>query len=212
MTNPRNRTRTPGAFGKYRGAVPAPASFRVNRRPAAAGNATGDAAAPAFNISNALIHFARPVIDQAGKNRVALKGAMNVAILLWNAAVEGPAAVAAARKTLLSLPSADPEQVAEIVDAMVARKEELYPNVRQVINDYSLTFNRRNALVRVVPFNLEPAGVEKSGIAGLLGPLVVPRERPSTVDADAPPPELPPENDGAPAAGDADAPPPASKQ
>jgi len=186
MTHPRNRISTPGAFGKPRRGVPAPAAFRGRRgrkpAPAAAGTA-----AP-FNISNALIHFARPLIDQAGKNRIALQGAMNVSIMLWNAAIDGGDAIAAARETLLTLPGSEPEQVDEVVGAMVERKAELYPDVTQIIRDYSLTFNRRDALVRVVPFNIAPAGVEKSSIAGKLGPLVVPRERPpETVGDDVPP-------------------------
>ncbi|MDR2863327.1 MAG: hypothetical protein LBV54_05580 [Puniceicoccales bacterium] len=168
MSNTRNRRQTSGAFGKPKKRVRGSLS-RTNR----AQKASENKAAPqgGFNISDALINFARPITEQAGNNHTALRGAMNVAILLWNALIEGEAKQADAKEKLLALPGATAEQIEELITTMSARKAELYPDVKQLIYDYSLNFTRRGARIRVSSINVAPPGVETTDIAGQIGAI-----------------------------------------
>jgi hypothetical protein len=122
-----------------------------------------------FNISDALIDFARPVIDQAGNNHTALRGAMNVAILVWNALINGGSAVDDAKEKLRGLPGASSDQIDELFEALSARKTELYPDVKQLVRDYTLNFTKRGARISVASINIAPPGVEKTDIAAKLG-------------------------------------------
>ncbi|MDR2844488.1 MAG: hypothetical protein LBV28_00135 [Puniceicoccales bacterium] len=167
MSNPRNRRRTLGAFGHPKPRVSNPA-FR--NRPAAAPQA--GAPQGGFNISDALINFARPITEQAGNNHTAIRGAMNVAILLWNAIIEGETNVKTAREKLVALPGATPEQIEELITTMTARKAELYPDAKQLVCDYTLDFTKHGARISVASINLTPPGVEKTEIAGQLGAVV----------------------------------------
>lgn len=99
---------------------------------------------------------------------------MNVAILLWNALIEGGPTLEAARKKLLALPGATPVQIEELVATMSARKEELYPGARQLICNYDLTFTKKGANIRIASINLNPDGVEKTDVAGQLGAHLFP--------------------------------------
>jgi hypothetical protein len=94
MSSSRNRTLTLGAFGKPKARVTGRPLFR-RKHPAPPPPPAGEGG---FNISDALINFARPVIDQAGNNRTALRGAMNVAILVWNALIDDAPALAAVKE------------------------------------------------------------------------------------------------------------------
>ena len=48
-------------------------------------------------FADKLIQYSQPILEQAGNNHTAAKGAMNVAILIWNAAIEGEEKIAAAK-------------------------------------------------------------------------------------------------------------------
>ena len=164
MSNPHNRRRTRGAFGKPK----TPAKGFPLRR-SAAPDSVPSPKNDGFNISNALIEFARPITEQAGNNHTAIRGAMNVAILLWNALIEGGPNLEAARKKLLALPGATPAQIEELIATMSARKEELYPSAKQLICNYDLNFTKKGANIRIASVNLNPEGVEKTNIAEQLG-------------------------------------------
>ncbi len=122
-----------------------------------------------FNISDAIVEFAKPVTEQAGNNHTAIRGAMNVAVLLWNSLIEGEKALASAKEKLLALPGAEPEQVDELIATMTARKQELYPDAKQVVCDFSLNFSKKGINIRVASMNIAPAGVEKTVAAEALG-------------------------------------------
>jgi hypothetical protein len=165
MSNSRNRSLTLGAFGKPKARVVGrPFIKRKTATPA-------QQAAPAggFNISDALINFAEPVVKQAGNNHTALRGAMNVAILIWNALIEGETSMKNAREKLLSLPGASPDQIEELVTTMSERKNELYPDVKQLIRDYDLNFTKHGTRIYVSSINIAPPGVEKTELAAQLG-------------------------------------------
>ena len=164
MSNSRNRSLTLGAFGKPKARVVG-RPF-IKRKPA---TSAPQAAPGGFNISDALINFAEPVVRQAGNNHTALRGAMNVAILIWNALIEGNAAMATAKEKLLALPGASPEQIEELVAMMTERKTELYPDVKQLIRNYDLNFTKHGTRIYVSSINIAPPGVEKTEIAAQIG-------------------------------------------
>jgi hypothetical protein len=163
MSNSRNRSLTFGAFGKPKARVVGRPPFK--RKPVAS---APQAPTGGFNISDALITFAEPVIKQAGNNHTALRGAMNVAILIWNALIEGGPALDEAQKKLLSLPGASSEQIEELVATMSERKAELYPDVKQLIRNYDLTFTKHGTRIYVSAINIAPPGVEKTNLAASL--------------------------------------------
>ncbi|MDR0536088.1 MAG: hypothetical protein LBG65_07080 [Puniceicoccales bacterium] len=173
MPNAFTRTQTLGAFGKPKAIAISNAGAVSNalrfRKPASTATPPPPPAPGAFNISDALIQFADPVLKEARNNHTALRGAMNVAILVWNAIINGEAALAAARAQLLKLPGASEEQIDDLLAIMTARKAELYPDVKQLIRDYKLNFTKHGANIRVASINIAPPGVEKTPVATQLG-------------------------------------------
>ena len=122
------------------------------------------------NIANIIIDFAKPIVSQAGNNHTAIKGAMNVAVLLWNALVEGDADIAAAREKLLALPDASAEQIDELIQTMRERKKLVGENVSVLVRKYDLNFTKHgiNFSVSTMPSTNVP-GVEKSPLISALG-------------------------------------------
>ncbi|MDR2512547.1 MAG: hypothetical protein LBD01_01935 [Puniceicoccales bacterium] len=165
MSNSRNRRRTLGAFGKVKPRVIK--HVHVNKPEGAP--PAGERIALGANVVDALVDFARPITEQAGNNHTAIHGAMNVAILIWNAIIEGEAQIEVARQKLLKLPGATTTQIDELIQSMVARKAELYPDIKQIIRKYELEFGRRGTRIYVSSINLSPPGVEKTDIASQLG-------------------------------------------
>ncbi len=161
MSNPRNRRRTNGAFGntKPKSLGAAPAFRHIPANVPVVPPKDGEA-----RVSDILLEFAKPILEQAGNNHTAARGAMNVAVLLWNGLVEGGKALEGAREKLLALPGATAEQVDELVTSMGERKKELFPDARHLVMDFSVDFDKRGGLqLRVASMNLAPKGVEKVG-------------------------------------------------
>jgi len=170
MSTSFNRKKTVGAFGtsKIRD-IGYHYEVLLNEKVEAVPVANADPSRP--NIANMIIEFSRPVLAQAGGNHTALRGAMNVAILVWNAIVEGDAAVAVAREKLLALPDASTEQIDELINSLKMRKEEVAAGINQVVRKFSLNFTKHG-----ISFNVTTApssrieGVEKSpNLAALSG-------------------------------------------
>ena len=94
---------------------------------------------------------------------------MNVAILIWNAAIEGEEKIAAAKKTLAALPGATSTQVEELVTTMVARKNELFPEEKLSVTNFVLKFShRKGAQFRVSAVNINPEGVKKADLSDIV--------------------------------------------
>jgi hypothetical protein len=160
MSSSRNRH---GAFGTNKprpiGRVfdPAPKPQPIDDKPKG----------PTF--ADKLIQYSQPILEQAGNNHTAAKGAMNVAILIWNAAIEGEEKIAAAKKTLAALPGATSTQVEELVTTMVARKNELFPEEKLSVTNFVLKFShRKGAQFRVSAVNINPEGVKKADLSDIV--------------------------------------------
>ena len=94
---------------------------------------------------------------------------MNVAILIWNAAIEGDAKIADAKVRLAALPGATAVQVEELVTTMVARKAELYPEEKLVVTNFILKFShKQGAQFRVSAVNINPEGVKKADLSDMV--------------------------------------------
>lgn len=160
MPTPRNRKNTKGAFG--------------NTKPKSLGKSREFKHIPAnvpvvppkdgeARVSDMVLEFAKPILEQAGNNHTASRGAMNVAVLLWNGLVEGGKALETAREKLLALPGATTEQVEELVTTMKERKETLFPEAKHLVMDFTVNFNKKGGLeLRLASMNLAPKGVEKT--------------------------------------------------
>jgi len=138
MASPHSRRQTTGAFGNNK---PRDITRDFTRSEPAPVDTTPRE--PSF--ADKLITFAQPILEQAGGNHTAAKGAMNVAILIWNACIEGEAKVKEAKITLAKLPGASAEQVEELVTTMAARKTELYPEEKMIEPISSLSSATREA-------------------------------------------------------------------
>ena len=120
-------------------------------------------------FADKLIQYSQPILEQAGNNHTAAKGAMNVAILIWNAAVEGEAKIKEAKAKLAALPGATAKQVEELVTIMLARKQELYPDEKLSITNFILKFShRKGAHFRVSAVNINPEGVTKADLSDMV--------------------------------------------
>jgi hypothetical protein len=120
-------------------------------------------------IADKLILYAQPVLEEAGNNHTAAKGAMNIAVLIWNATIEGEDKVAQAKQRLAQLPGATPEQAEELVSTMVQRKNELYPAEKLVVTNFVLKFShRRGTRFQVSAVNINPEGFKKSDLADIV--------------------------------------------
>ena len=162
MSNPRNRSRTVGAFGnsKAKPLTPPPAFRHLPKNIPVAPPKDGE-----DRVSDMLLDFAKPILEQAGNNHTAARGAMNVAVLIWNALVEGEKAIAAAKAKLLALPGSTAEQVDELITTMSERKAEKYESARHLIMDFTVDFDKRGGLsIRIATMNLAPKGVEKTAV------------------------------------------------
>jgi hypothetical protein len=161
MSSPRSRNRTQGAFGNRQPrpierdfSLPAPTPEAAPRQP---------------TIADHLIEYARPIIDQAGNHHTAIKGALNVAILIWNASIEGEEKIAEAKKTLTALPGATAEQVEDLMKAMLERKQEMFPGEKLLITNFVLKFSHRlGTQFRVTAVNVNPEGVQKADLSDLV--------------------------------------------
>lgn len=159
MSNSRSRRRTVGAFGSVKPkGLGVPSVFRhIPANVPVVPPKEGEA-----RVSDMVLEFAKPILEQAGNNHTAARGAMNVAVLLWNGLVEGGKAVDSAREKLLALPGATAEQVDELVATMSERKTSLFPEARHLVMDFGVEFDKRGGLqLRVASMNIAPKGVEK---------------------------------------------------
>ena len=162
MASPHSRRKTTGAFGnrKPREIV------RDWSKPEAA---PVDTTPREPSFADKLISYAQPILEQAGGNPTAAKGAMNVAILIWNAAIEGEAKIKEAKATLAKLPGASAEQVEELVTTMVARKTELHPGENMIVTNFILKFShKRGTQFRVSAVNINPEGVKKADLTDMV--------------------------------------------
>jgi hypothetical protein len=155
MSNSRTRRHTKGAFGNNK-----PRSIEREFAPKQAPAAE---APTGPTVADKLATYAQPILEQAGSNRTAAKGALNVAILIWNASIEGAEKIAEAKQKLAALPGSTPDQVEELVTTMLERKKELYPDENLLITNFSLKFNHRTGTTfRVSAVNIKPEGLTKS--------------------------------------------------
>ncbi len=169
MATPFNRKKTVGAFGSTK-IQPVGHHYEVLLNERAEPQATQPADPNRPNIANIVIDFARPIIAQAGGNHTAIKGAMNVAVLLWNAFVEGDDAVAAAREKLIALPDAVPAQIDELIQTMRERRELVGKGINVVVTKYDMNFTKHGINFSVsTKHGSKLEGVEKSPILSALG-------------------------------------------
>ncbi len=169
MATPFNRKKTIGAFGS-RKIQPVGHHYEVllnERAEAVPAEKKGEKSGP--NIANIIIDFARPIIAQAGGNHTAIKGAMNVAILLWNSFVAGEDAVSAAREKLLTLPDAVPEQIDDLIKTLRERKELVGKGVNVSVAKYDMNFTKHGINFSITAANAPLEGVQKSPILSALG-------------------------------------------
>lgn len=163
MSNSLTRRRTKGAFGNNK---PRSIEREFAPRPQAP---VSDGAPAAPNIADMLANYAQPILEQAGSNRTAAQGAMNVSILIWNASIEGDAKITEAKAKLNGLPGSSPEQVDELVATMLTRKQDLYPKENLLITNFILKFNHRTGTTfRVSAVNIKPEGLTKSAAQDII--------------------------------------------
>ena len=164
MSSPRSRSKTNGAFGNRN---PRPIERDFSAPPPVQKEKTPRT----LTIADKLAKFSQPILEQAGNNRTAAKGAMNVAILIWNAHIGGEEKIKEAKAKLNALPGSSAEQVDELVTTMIARKEELYPGEKALITNFVLKFNHRTgATFNVSAVNVNPEGLSNNDLSDIIKP------------------------------------------
>lgn len=171
MSTPFTRRKTSGAFGSTRikavghhYEVLMNEDLKQNPVPAPAGDAP---ARP--NIANIFLEFSQPITEQAKGSHTALKGAFNVAQLLWNAFTEGEKEIAATRERLLQLPDATPEAMDELIKIMRERFEKLNAGLNLRIRSYELNFTKHgiNLSLKTMPGS-RVEGVQKTELSDII--------------------------------------------
>jgi hypothetical protein len=163
MPSSHSRRQTRGAFGNSK---PRP----IERDFSAPEPAPVEKAPRVLSIADKFSTFCQPILEQAGNNRTAAKGAMNVAILIWNASIEGAAKIKEAKTKLCALPGSSPAQVEELVTSMIARKDELYPNENSLITNFKLKFSHRRTSFSISAVNIKPEGLTKADLQDIITP------------------------------------------
>jgi hypothetical protein len=161
MSSPHSRRQTNGAFGNQK---PRPIG-RVFDSPAPVKE---EKSPKQKTIADRLAEFSQPLLEQAGGNRLAAKGAMNVAILIWNASIEGPEKVKDAKAKIAALPGSNAEQADELVTNMIERKNELFPGESSLITNFVLNFNRRGTSFSVSSVNVNPEGLKTGNLQEII--------------------------------------------
>ena len=163
MPSSHSRRQTRGAFGN-RKPRPIERDFSAHQPEAA------EKAPRVLSIADKFSTFCQPILEQAGNNRTAAKGAMNVAILIWNASIEGSAKIKDAKAKLATLPGSSVEQIEELVTSMIARKDELYPNENSLITNFKLKFSHRRTSFTISAVNIRPEGLTRADLQDIITP------------------------------------------
>lgn len=162
MSSPHSRRQTNGAFGN-RKPRPIERDFSSPTPPV-----REEKGPRVKTIADRLAEFSQPILEQAGDNRMAAKGAMNVAILIWNASIEGPEKIKEAKAKIAALPGSDAEQAENLVTSMIERKNELFPGESSLITNFVLTFKRRNTSFSVSSVNVNPEGLKTGNLQEII--------------------------------------------
>lgn len=165
MPSSYSRRQTRGAFGNRK---PRP----IKREFTTPETAPVEKTPRTLTIADKFSTFCQPILEQAGNNRTAAKGAMNVAILIWNASIEGDTKIKEAKAKLCALPGSSPAQVEELVTSMIARKEELFPKENSLITNFKLKFSHRRTSFSISAVNIKPEGLTKADLKDVINPTL----------------------------------------
>lgn len=165
MPSSHSRRQTRGAFGNRK---PRP----IERDFSTPDSEPVEKTPRALTIADKFSTFCQPILEQAGNNRTAAKGAMNVAILIWNASIEGAAKIKEAKTKLAALPGSSVPQIEELVTSMIARKDELYPNENSLITNFKLKFSHRRTSFNISAVNIKPEGLTKADLQDVITPTM----------------------------------------
>lgn len=158
MSSSRSRLRTVGAFGNPK---PRPIGFVPKSSGTTSQPASNSAESPAMQLNERFkgfywrmgilneVYSEKPVGREATEQRrKALQGAMNIAVLMWNAAILGKEGEDKAVKELSSLKGPNGESVAPPMDEILRMVKEwtelqktMFPDEKRVILDLYLKHN-----------------------------------------------------------------------
>lgn len=164
MSSPRSRSKTNGAFGNRN---PRP----IERDFSTPAPVHQDKTPRAPTIADKLANYSQTILLKAGNNNIAAKGAMNIAVLVWNAHIGGEEKIKELKTRLYALPGSTREEIDNTVAEMIARKEELYPGENSLITNFVLKFNHRTGTTfRVSAVNVNPEGLKNTDLSDIIKP------------------------------------------
>ena len=112
-----------------------------------------------------------PKKTQLGAIKTAMEGALKISQACWNAAVEGPEAVKNTKERLLKAlgHTITQENLDSIIDEMVVRKNEMFPEEKVLITNVLPNFKHAGPMrFRIQAVNINPEGVSKADLSDLI--------------------------------------------
>jgi hypothetical protein len=174
MASPHSRRQTTGAFGNNK-----PRDIKRDfTRPEPA---PVDTTPREPNLADKFSQYAETLMEaatrdpqktQTGAIKRAMQGALKIAQACWNAAVEGPEAIANTKLSLFAQlgHTITKEQLDLIIDEMVERKNTMFPGEKVLITNVLPDFKFNGPMrFRIQAVNINPEGVSKSDLSDLIG-------------------------------------------
>jgi len=174
MASPHSRRKTTGAFGNNK-------PRDIKRDFARPEPAPVDTTPRELNLADRFSLYAEIIMEDAtrdshltqkGAIKKAMEGALRISQACWNAAVEGPEGVKKTKEHLFSQlgKTISKEQLEELIDEMVKRKNEMYPDDKVLITNVLPDFKYKGPMrFRIQAVNINPEGVSKADLSDLIG-------------------------------------------
>ena len=179
MSSSRSRNRTVGAFGNPKAR---PIGF-VQKKPSAPSEAPKGPASPGQTLADKWNLFTRkigildglleqPAVSQAAieEKKQAIRGALNISMLMWNTAVAGKQSEQLAFDKLSTLKNPKtqepvvipPDDIRKMIKDWTEIKLSLFPEEKRSITDFQLKFNGHTGYsFTIQSMNLSPEGLQR---------------------------------------------------
>ena len=161
MSSPRSRSKTNGAFGNRK---PRP----IERSFSTPSPAQKEKVAEKDNIAKQFLNFAQPILNDAGRDPMLQKGALHIALLVWNADARG---VDEIKSYLLEhVFKGDKDSCEEMFTSYYERKKELYPEDKSYLELKLLNYKHKTGWLFNVRQIQIAEGLSKTDLKDIIKP------------------------------------------
>ena len=161
MSSPHSRSKTNGAFGNRK---PRP----IERSFSTPSPAQKEKVAEKDNIAKQFLNFAQPILNDAGRDPMLQKGALHIALLIWNADARG---VDEIKKYLLEkVFKGDNDSCEEMFTSYYNRKKELYPEDKSNLELKLLNYRHKTGWLFNIKQTHIAEGIKNTDLSDIIKP------------------------------------------